>query len=148
MKGEPRLKGARRTMLSSCLTGIRIVVVEDNVTLRSLLTQFLLKNGATVTACGSVSEGTDKVRREQPDLVLTDLNLPDAAGLQLMTNIRRFDVESGRNTRAIAMSALGNFVADELAMAVGFCSYLPKPFSPKQLVNAIRLALELNNGGG
>ena len=134
-------------MLSSCLTGIRIVVVEDNVTLRSLLTQFLLKNGATVTACGSVSEGTDKVRREQPDLVLTDLNLPDAAGVQLMTNIRRLDSGSGRNTRAIAMSA-GNFVADELAMAVGFCSYLPKPFSPKQLVNAIRLALELNYGGG
>ena len=132
----------------SCLTGIRIVVVEDNVTLRSLLTQFLLKNGATVTACGSASEGIDKVRREQPDLVLTDLNLPDAAGLQLMTNIRRFDADSGRNTRAIAMSALGDFVADELAMAVGFCSYLPKPFSPKQLVNAIRLALELNNGGG
>lgn len=135
-------------MLSSCLTDIRIVIVEDNVTLRSLLAQFLLQNGATVTACGSVSDGTDKVRREQPDLVLTDLNLPDAAGLQLMTNIRGFDAESGRNTKAIAMSALGNFVAAELAMAVGFCSYLPKPFSPKQLVNAIRLALELNNGGG
>ena len=112
-----------------------------------VLSQFLLKEGATVSACGSASEGTDKVRREQPELVLTDLNLPDADGFQLMTNIRKFDAESGRNTRVLAMSALGDFVADELAIAAGFCSYLPKPFSPKQLLMAIRLALELKSDG-
>ena len=130
-------------MPSNCLSGIRIVVVEDHASLRAELRRFLLREGAAVTACGSASEGADKVRREQPELVLTDLNLPDEDGFQLMTRIRKFDAESGRNTRALAMSALGDFVADELAIAAGFDSYLHKPFMPKQLLIAIRLALEL-----
>jgi DNA-binding response OmpR family regulator len=113
-----------------------------------LFMQFLLEKGATVTTCGSASDGADKVRREQPELVLTDLNLPDADGFQLMTNIRKFDVESGRNTRVLAMSALGDFVADDLAIAAGFYSYLPKQFSPKHLLIAIRQALGLKTEGG
>jgi DNA-binding response OmpR family regulator len=64
-----------------------------------------------------------------------------------MTNIRKFDAESGRNTRVLAMNALGDFVADELAIASGLSSYLPKPFSPKQLLMAIRRALELKSDG-
>ena len=134
-------------MPSSCLSGIRILLVEDHASLRSVLRQFLLEKGATVTTCGSASDGADKVRREQPELVLTDLNLPDADGFQLMRNIQKFDAESGRNTRVLAMTALGDFVADELVIAAGFCSYLPKPFSPKQLLMAIRLALELKSDG-
>jgi DNA-binding response OmpR family regulator len=135
-------------MPSDCLTGIKIVVVEDDATLRSVLTQFLVEKGASVTPCGCVSEGTDKVRREQPDLVLTDLNLPDADGFQLMKDIRQFDAESGGNTPAIAMSALGYIVTDELALAAGFRTYLPKPFTPRQLTETVRLALELKNGDG
>ncbi|MBV8102161.1 MAG: response regulator [Verrucomicrobia bacterium] len=135
-------------MASNFLSGIRIVVVEDHAYLRSLLSEFLLKQGATVTDCGSASEGADKVRREQPELVLTELNLPREDGFQLMTDIRKFDAESGRNTRVLAMTAVGDFVADELAIAAGFYSYLPKPFSPKQLLVAIRLALELKTNGG
>ena len=135
-------------MASNFLSGIRIVVVEDHAYLRSLLSEFLLKQGATVTDCGSASEGADKVRREQPELVLTELNLPREDGFQLMTDIRKFDAESGRNTRVLAMTAVGDFVADELAIAAGFYSNLPKPFSPKQLLVAIRLALELKTNGG
>jgi DNA-binding response OmpR family regulator len=134
-------------MSSNCLSGIRIVVVEDHAHLRSLLRQFLLEKGATVTTCGSASDGADKVRREQPELVLTNLNLPNEDGFQLMTNIRKFDAESGRNTRVLAMSALGDFVADDLAIAAGFYLYLPKPFSPKHLLIAIRRALELKTEG-
>src|SRR5215469_1736715 len=135
-------------MSSSYLSGIRILLVEDHASLRSVLRQFLLEKGATVTTCGSASDGADKVRREQPELVLTDLNLPDADGFQLMTNIRKFDAESGRNTRVLAMSALGDFVAQELAIAAGFYSLLPKPFSPRQLLMAIRRALGLKTQGG
>src|SRR5215469_4824029 len=135
-------------MSSSYLSGIRILVVEDHASLRSVLRQFLQEKGATVTSCGSASDGADKVRQEQPELVLTNLNLPNEDGFQLMTNIRKFDAESGRNTRVLAMSALGDFVADDLAIAAGFYSYLPKPFSPKHLLIAIRRALGLKTDGG
>src|SRR5215469_5924247 len=53
--------GTNRIMPLNCLSGIRIVVVEDHAYLRSLLMRFLLKEGATVTACASASEGADKV---------------------------------------------------------------------------------------
>jgi DNA-binding response OmpR family regulator len=108
----------------------------------------LQEKGATVTTCGSASDGADKLRQEQPELVLTDLNLPDADGFELMTNIRKFDAESGRNTRVLAMTELGDFVADDLAIAAGFYSYLPKPFSPKRLLIAIRRALGIKTRGG
>jgi CheY-like chemotaxis protein len=147
-KREPGFRGVHQTMPSRCLSGIKILLVEDHASLRSVLRQFLQEKGAKVTTCRSASDGTDKVRRERPELVLTDLNLPDADGFQLMKNIRKFDAESGRNTRVLAMSALGDFVADELAIAAGFYSYLPKPFSPKQLLMAIRLALEFKTQGG
>ena len=135
-------------MPSNSLSSIRILLVEDHASLRSVLRQFLQEKGATVTTCGSASDGADKLRQEQPELVLTDLNLPDADGFELMTNIRKFDAESGRNTRVLAMTELGDFVADDLAIAAGFYSYLPKPFSPKRLLIAIRRALGIKTRGG
>ena len=123
------------------LSGIIVVVVEDHEVVRSLLAQFLSQQGARVIACSKVSDALVAVTRERPDVVVSDINLPDGDGFQLLRSIRRLGPEIGGNTPAIAMSALGATATNQRALAAGFRSYLGKPFTPQQLLQAIQAAL-------
>ena len=127
------------------LSGVTVVVVEDHDVLRSVLIDFLRQQDASVIGCAKASEALEAVIRERPDLVLSDITLPDGDGFQLLQSIRNLDPENGGNTPAVAMSALGATIANHRALAAGFCSYLGKPFTPQQLLNAIQAALRLQN---
>jgi DNA-binding response OmpR family regulator len=62
-----------------------------------------------------------------------------------LQSVRSLGPEIGGNTPVIAMSALGATITNHRALAAGFCSYLGKPFTPQQLLHAIRAALRLQN---
>jgi CheY-like chemotaxis protein len=128
-------------MSPGILSGVTVVVVEDHDDVRSVLVEFLRQQGARVIGCATASDALAAVIRERPELVLSDITLPDRDGFQLLQNIRSLDPENGRNTPAIAMSALGATTTDQRALAAGFRSYLGKPFTPQQLLQAIRVAL-------
>jgi DNA-binding response OmpR family regulator len=128
-------------MLPGVLSGFTIVVVEDHGVVLPLLAQFLSQQCARVIACARASEALEAVMRERPALILSDINLPDEDGFQLLKSIRRLGPEIGGNTPAIAMSALGSTITIQRALAAGFCSYLGKPFTPKQLLQAIQAVL-------
>ena len=123
------------------LSGVTVVVVEDHEVVRSLLAQFLTQQGARVIACPNVSDALVAVTRERPDVVVSDIALPDGDGFQLLQSIRRLGPEIGGNTPAIAMSALGATITNQRVLAAGFSSYLGKPFTPQQLLQAIQAAL-------
>ncbi|HXM25232.1 MAG TPA: response regulator [Chthoniobacterales bacterium] len=127
------------------LSGVRIVVVEDHDDVRSVLAQYLRQQGARVIACSNAYEALEAVVQERPDLVLSDISLPDEDGFQLLQNVRSLGPEMGSNTPVIAMSALGATITNHRALAAGFCSYLGKPFTPQQLLHAIQEALRLQN---
>jgi CheY-like chemotaxis protein len=123
------------------LTGITALVVEDHDDVRSLVTEFLRQQGARVTGCPNAVEALEAVTQERPAVVLSDINLPGMDGFQLLQSIRELDPEIGGNIPVIAMSALGATVTKQRALAAGFRSYLGKPFTPQQLLEAIRAAL-------
>jgi CheY-like chemotaxis protein len=123
------------------LTGVTAVVVEDHDDVRSLLIEFLRQQGARVIGCPNAAEALEAVTQERPDVVLSDINLPDVDGFQLLQSIRRLDPEIGGNIPVIAMSALGATVTKQRALAAGFRSYLGKPFTPQQLLQTIEAAL-------
>ena len=123
------------------LTGVTAVVVEDHDDVRSLLTEFLRQQGARVIGCPNAAEALEAVTQELPDVVLSDINLPDVDGFQLLQSIRRLDPEIGGSIPVIAMSALGATVTKQRALAAGFRSYLGKPFTPQQLLQTIEAAL-------
>ena len=123
------------------LTGITALVVEDHDDVRSLLTEFLRQQGARVIGCPNAAEALEAVTQERPAVVLSDINLPGMDGFQLLQSIRELDPEIGGNIPVIAMSALGATVTKQRALAAGFRSYLGKPFTPQQLLEAIRAAL-------
>jgi CheY-like chemotaxis protein len=132
-------------MLPRILTGVTVVVVEDHEITRSLLTQFLSQQGARVIACPNVADALVAVTRERPDVVVSDINLPDEDGFELLRNIHRLDPEMGGDVPVIAMSALGASATEQRALAAGFRSYLGKPFTPLQLLQAIQSVLRPQN---
>ena len=123
------------------LTGATIVLVEDHDLIRSLISEFLRRQGAKVIDCSNAVEALDAVTQHRPDVVLSDINLPGADGFQLLQNIRRLDAEMGGNVPVIAMSALGATVTKHRSSGASFHSYLGKPFTPAQLLQTIEAAL-------
>jgi DNA-binding response OmpR family regulator len=130
----------RRTLI-----GVTVVIVEDHDLIRSLVAGFLRQQGARVIECSNAGQALASVMREQPDVILSDINLPGEDGFQLLESIRHLDPETGGGTPVIAMSAMGATVTKERALAAGFRSYLGKPFTPQQLLSAIKAALRIQN---
>ena len=128
-------------MSPGILSGVTVVVVEDHDDVRFVLVEFLSRQGARVIGCATASDALVAVIRERPELVLSDVTLPDEDGFQLLQSIRSLGPENGGNIPAIAMSALGDTITDQRALAAGFRSYLGKPFTPQKLLQAIRAAL-------
>src|SRR6266481_6107883 len=104
------------------LSGVTIVIVEDHDDVRSVLAQFLRQQGARVIGCSNAYNALGAVVQEHPDLVLSDIGLPDGDGFQLLQGIRSLRPEIGGNTPVIAMSALGATTTNHRALAAGFCS--------------------------
>jgi DNA-binding response OmpR family regulator len=128
-------------MPSKILHSITILLVEDHEGFRSILTNYLISLGAKVIECGNFFQAKEHVARQSADLVLTDLQLPDGDGFELMAEVRKHRFASERNVPVVAMSALGNTVGNQRLLAARFSSYLTKPFTPRQLIDTIQTAL-------
>jgi CheY-like chemotaxis protein len=139
-------KAVLRTMIPQrVLCGVTVVVVEDDDVIRSLVAEFLRQQGARVIDCSNAAQALEAVTQERPNVVLSDISLPGGDGFQLLQSIHSLDPEIGGNTAAIAMSALGAAITSDRALAAGFRSYLRKPFTPWQLLQAIQAALRPQN---
>jgi len=133
-------------MPSKILDSITILLIEDHEGFRSILRTFLSSLGARVIECQNLFEAKQHIAHQKTNLVLTDLQLPDGHGIELITEVRKHQFASDRNVPVIAMSALGDTVANQTLEAAGFSSYLTKPFTPQQLIHTVQTALAGPNG--
>jgi DNA-binding response OmpR family regulator len=122
------------------LNEVTIVLVEDHPDTRSLLTDFLTHRGAQVIAAGSAEDALQAIQQYHPDVVLSDIGLPDRSGFDLLKDIHALDSENCK-VPVIAMTALGGIVERERAAAAGFQELLQKPFDPDQLLKALQSVL-------
>jgi DNA-binding response OmpR family regulator len=123
------------------LDDIVIVVVDDHDDIRFFLKQFLSRQGATVFACADATEGLNAVRAHHPNVVLSDISLPNRDGFELLRDIRTLGPERGGGVPVIAMTALGGFVDHSRTVDAGFEMRLDKPFGPDQLLEAVHSTL-------
>ena len=123
-------------MPPNALDKLTIVLVEDHPDARTLIGAFLRQEGANVISATDGLEGLEAVKTHHPDLVLSDLLMPRRDGFELLNDIRSLDSGYGGNIPVIAMTALVQY-SDQRARDAGFESHLSKPFSPKQLLDAI-----------
>lgn len=114
----------------------RILVIEDDRRLQTLLREYLGTFGFEVKAFGHAREGLDALDAFAPALVILDLMLPDIDGFEACREIRR------RGATPIIMLTARTDVADRVAgLEIGADDYVPKPFEPRELVARIQAVL-------
>jgi CheY-like chemotaxis protein len=124
------------------LDDIIVVVVDDDDDIRFSLTKFLCGRGARVFPCSNAGEALEAVRVHHPDLVLSDIGLPNRDGFQLLQEIRSLDVEQGRDVPVIAMTAFRWSGQRAQSFWGGFQARLEKPFKPDELLSAVASTLD------
>jgi PAS domain S-box-containing protein len=130
--------------LSIDLHGLRIVVVDDERDARELLRSLLTTYGAEVTICSSAGEAFEAVRREKPDLLVSDIGMPNEDGYSLIAKIRSLPETEGGKIPAIALTAFARIEDRIRALSQGFQMFVPKPVEPNELIAAIRSLAGMN----
>jgi signal transduction histidine kinase len=138
-----RLNGAENDLLSSPqgerpgLAGMRVWIIDDSATGRRMLKQWLEMSGAQVTAMASASEALKTLDESTPEVLLSDLGMPDMDGYTLMRAVRARAPEHGGNVPAIALSGYATPEDRERALSAGFQLHMPKPLKLDEVVRAI-----------
>lgn len=118
------------------MTEPRILVVDDDADIRTLVRDLLERNHMRVAVARSVAEAEKHLASENVDLIVLDVMMPGEDGTSFC---RRLRLES--NTPVLMLSALGSDVDRILGLELGADDYLPKPFNPRELVTRIKTIL-------
>jgi signal transduction histidine kinase/DNA-binding NarL/FixJ family response regulator len=129
----------------SSLTGLRIVIVDDDADTRGMLSVALHSHGAEVHTAATASEALDAVLRMPADVLISDISMPDEDGYTLIRKLRAREGASAR-VPAIALTALARTEDHGRTLAAGFQRYLAKPVDPAELASIVR-ALITDDGG-
>ncbi|HEX7706843.1 MAG TPA: ATP-binding protein [Thermoanaerobaculia bacterium] len=119
------------------LTGVSVLVVEDNDDSRKLLETILTRSGAVVQAAESVATALRMLAGEWPDIVISDIEMPGEDGYSLIRKIRLQEPPSQR-VPAIALTAYTRSADRVRALAAGFQTHMSKPVEPAELVAAVK----------
>jgi signal transduction histidine kinase/CheY-like chemotaxis protein/putative methionine-R-sulfoxide reductase with GAF domain len=129
---------------SSRLEGLTLLVVDDDQDGRELLARVLGDQGAVVLSASSAQAAIRVLEEFRPDVLLSDVAMPEMDGYGLIRRIRRLPASRGGRTRAIALTAYARPEDAEQAMSAGFQAHVSKPVHPGRLIAMIA---ELASGG-
>jgi CheY-like chemotaxis protein len=119
------------------LGGLRVLLVEDDQDARELLREVLLQHRAVVTAACSVREALEVIGSGRPDVLVSDLAMPDEDGYELIRTVRRRPAEEGGGIPALALTAHARKEDERRALEAGFQMHAAKPIDPDELIAAV-----------
>jgi CheY-like chemotaxis protein len=123
-------------MLPGSLGSLKIVVVDDDPMIRTVIGRCVTYFGASVTLCEDAAEGMHAIAQVRPHAVLLDLIMPAQDGFSLMRRIRAFeDIHNWRTGIVVITGVRESGLEQELEQSG--VTYLPKPFTPRDLFDAI-----------
>ena len=117
----------------------KILVVEDEKNIRDTLKDILSLNGYKVFTAQNGKEGIEMATEELPDLIVSDVMMPEMNGYELIENIRK--MEKFASIPFIFLTAKSDIDSLRNGMMLGADDYIVKPFKAKELINAIRLRI-------
>jgi DNA-binding response OmpR family regulator len=120
---------------------MKILIIDDDELIRLTIKNALKKLGCEVAEAENGNVGVLTFKKEKPDLVITDILMPDKEGLETISDIRALDP----NAKIIAMSGGGsskNMAFLQLAKKMGAGLIMSKPIKPDDLLNAIKSLLD------
>jgi CheY-like chemotaxis protein len=128
---------ASESPASHRLDGLRILAVDDEQDSLSLLKSILQSAGAEVTTASSAARALDELERDVPDVLVTDLGMPEMDGLALIRRVRQSPNPRVQAVPALALTAYARSEDRVVALASGFQMHAAKPADPTELVVAV-----------
>lgn len=130
----------------SKLSDVRVLVVDDEADARELIAIILQHNGAQVTTTASVREALQALEIYQPDVIVSDIGMPDEDGYTLIRQVRALEAQRGKFFPAVALTAFARAEDCQQALMAGFQSHVTKPIQPAELVAVVAsLAQQIGN---
>jgi len=122
---------------SKLLKGLRILVVDDEADSRDLVTAILTRCGGKVRSCESVAEALNTFREWKPDLLVSDIGMPNEDGYELIKKLRKLRLKRAREIPVVALTAYATDDDRERTLSAGFQMHVAKPIEPEALVRSI-----------
>jgi PAS domain S-box-containing protein len=122
------------------LSGLRVLVVDDEADARSLVQQLLEESGARIFTAAGVEQALALIRREQLDLLVSDIGMPGADGYELLERVRELEDPARASLPAIALTAFARSEDRTRALRSGFLLHLSKPVEPAELIATVASA--------
>ena len=119
------------------MRGTSVLVVDDDRDARELIARILADCHASVRLAASAREAFDLLRADPPDLLISDLGMPDVDGLELLSWVRALPREAGGQVAAIALTAFARSEDRLKALEAGFGAHVSKPVEQTELMAAI-----------
>ncbi|MDZ7956400.1 MAG: response regulator [Aulosira sp. DedQUE10] len=126
------------------LTGVKILTIDDEPDSRDFLTVLLAYYGAEVMTVASSSEFLAAIESFGPDVLVSDIGMPEVDGYTLLRQVRSLPPERGGKIPAIALTAYAGEINQQQALAAGFQRHLSKPIDPDLLVQAVAQLIREN----
>jgi PAS domain S-box-containing protein len=119
------------------LQGLKVLVVDDEPDTRELIREVLKECGSEVITSRSAAEALEALERYQPDILISDLGMPDEDGYSLISKIRALPAERGGQIPAAALTAYARAEDRMRVLRSGFQFHLPKPVDSAELVTVV-----------
>jgi CheY-like chemotaxis protein len=132
-----RAEPPEQATMNKDLTGLEILVVDDDPDALTLMREILEAAGATVISADSGRAALDAMAKRVPHAIVSDLGMPGMDGFELLAQLRQSPVESQRNLPAAALTAYARSEDRTRSLKSGFQIYLSKPIDPRELVTAV-----------
>jgi CheY-like chemotaxis protein len=128
----PRQSGIECARIS--LAGVRVLVVDDEPDARALIKRVLSQCDAEVMTAESARSGLEALRTEKPDVIVSDIGMPETDGYQFMQEVRKLPAAQGGKTPAVALTAFARSEDRTRALMAGYQVHLSKPIEPQELL--------------
>ncbi|HYF59074.1 MAG TPA: response regulator [Burkholderiaceae bacterium] len=122
---------------TTTLTGLSVLVVDDDPDTSALIARTLEQYGARTTCRHSAGDGLEALRRLRPDVLVSDIGMPGEDGYAFIGRVRDLPSAEGGNTPSAALSAFARSEDRQRALFAGFDSYAIKPVEPAELVAVV-----------
>jgi CheY-like chemotaxis protein/anti-sigma regulatory factor (Ser/Thr protein kinase) len=119
------------------LEGLHVLVVDDEADTRTLLKAVLEQCGASVTTVASAREALSALKERRPDVLISDLGMPEEDGYSLIKKVRALAAEEGGQTPSAALTAYARVEDRMKVLRAGFQIHIPKPVEPAELIAVV-----------
>ena len=119
------------------LSGLRILVVDDEPDARELMRRVLVECRAEVLVAGTAEAALECIQRERPDVLVSDIGMPDVDGYELLRRVRALGHSRGGRLPAIALTAFARSEDRTRALRAGFLVHVSKPVEASELIATV-----------